>query len=139
MPRTLIREGQEQDISFISEGELNEFFGQVVITGTEDDTTVLVTFSGLHDNLDTLTHGLAENATTEIVRNIPGQVTDVNVRTVPVTGTLIRSTSVTRNPNNQVITIVERQHDASGTVVQTLTSTVNRTSGKVTSVTTVET
>lgn len=139
MPRTLIREGQEQDISFISESELNEFFGQTVITGTEDATTVLVTFSGLHDNLDTLAHGLTENAITEIVRNIPGQVTDVNVRTVPVTGTLIRSTSVTRDPNNQVITVVERQHDASGAVVQTLTSTVNRTSGKVTSVTTVGT
>ena len=54
MIRTRIRSDQEQDIDFVSESELNEFFGKVVITGTlaEDqenqeatqDTVVLETF-----------------------------------------------------------------------------------------------
>lgn len=54
MPRTRIRTDQEQDIDFLSESELNEFFGKVVITGTlaEDqdneeatqDTVILETF-----------------------------------------------------------------------------------------------
>jgi len=34
MPRTRIRGDQEQDLDFVSESELNEFFGKVVITGT---------------------------------------------------------------------------------------------------------
>jgi len=34
--RTRIRQDQEQDIDFVSESELNEFFGTVVITGTLD-------------------------------------------------------------------------------------------------------
>jgi hypothetical protein len=42
--RTRIREDQEQDLSFVSESELNEFFTSVVITGTEDTTSVVQTF-----------------------------------------------------------------------------------------------
>jgi len=44
MPRTRIRSDQEQDISFVSEEELNEFFGKTVITGTVDTTAVLEDF-----------------------------------------------------------------------------------------------
>jgi len=44
MPRTRIRSDQEQDISFVSEEELNEFFGKTVITGTVDSTAVLEDF-----------------------------------------------------------------------------------------------
>ncbi len=49
MPRTLIRGSQEQDIDFVSEAELNDFFDKVVITGTVgdndiQDTAILETF-----------------------------------------------------------------------------------------------
>lgn len=45
MPRTRIRGDQAQDISFVSEEELNQFFGKTVITGTVDDTIVLEDFN----------------------------------------------------------------------------------------------
>ena len=44
MPRTRIRSDQGQDISFVSEAELNQFLEAVVITGTEDATTVVQFF-----------------------------------------------------------------------------------------------
>ena len=44
MPRTRIRGDQEQDISFVSEEELNQFLDAVVITGTEDATAVVQLF-----------------------------------------------------------------------------------------------
>lgn len=44
MPRTRIRADQAQDISFVSEAELNQFLDAVVITGTEDATTVVQLF-----------------------------------------------------------------------------------------------
>lgn len=44
MVRTLIRDDQAQDISFVSEREFNDFFADVVITGTENDTTVQTSF-----------------------------------------------------------------------------------------------
>lgn len=183
MIRTRIRTDQEQDLDFLSESELNDFFDKVVITGTLDpegniiqDSEVLETFddyfpgrglivagsgiivttgtqfvqidatlsgSGItleeHETIDSLVHNLAETSTTEIIRNVFGQVTDVDVRTTPVTGTLIRSTSITRNIFGQVTTVVENQHDENGAIIQTLTSTINRTAGIVTSVDTVET
>ncbi len=222
MPRTRIRSDQAQDISFVSEEELNNFFDAVVITGTEDETTVQQTFadyfpgqnlviagSGIavttgtnfvqlsttgsgvvagvdqitasgttlsgsivlegvgsvslhpsgqtiiisgssvasgdfitetdHGVVDSLVHNLAETAITEITRNAQNQVTDVDVRTLPVTGTLIRSTSITRNQGGQVTDVVDNQHDAAGTVIQTITTTINRSGGQVVSVDTVET
>jgi len=45
MPRTRVRGDQTQDISFVSEEELNQFFGKTVITGTVDDTVVLEDFN----------------------------------------------------------------------------------------------
>jgi hypothetical protein len=44
VPRTRIRGDQEQGISFVSEDELNQFFGKTVITGTVDSTVVLEDF-----------------------------------------------------------------------------------------------
>ncbi len=44
MPRTRIRSDQAQDISFVSETELNQFLDAVVITGTEDATAVVQLF-----------------------------------------------------------------------------------------------
>ncbi len=44
MPRTRIRGDQAQDISFVSEEELNQFFSSVVITGTADLSTIQQTF-----------------------------------------------------------------------------------------------
>ena len=53
MPRTRIRGEQEQDSDFLSEDELNEFFGKTVITGTIgggdnneiQDTAIIETFN----------------------------------------------------------------------------------------------
>jgi hypothetical protein len=45
MPRTLIRDGQIEDIAVISEAELNEFFEAVVITGTENATELTQSFA----------------------------------------------------------------------------------------------
>lgn len=91
-----------------------------------------------HETIDSLVHNLAETDATEIIRNANGQVTTVNVRTVPVSGTLIRSTTITRNANNQVTQVVENQHDGAGSIIQTLTSTINRADGKVASIDIVE-
>ncbi len=44
MVRTRIRGDQSQDISFVSEREFNDFFADVVITGTVDETDVIQEF-----------------------------------------------------------------------------------------------
>jgi len=181
MVRTRIRGEQGEDISFVSEQEFNDFFADVVITGTENDTsitqifeeyfpgrglitagsgiivttgtqtvgiefdplTAVISGSGVteeeHEIIDSLVHNLAETQTTEIIRGGPGnKVTNVEVRTVPVTGTLIRSTAITRG-GGKVTHVIENQHDGEGNIIQTLTSTINRSGGKVTSVDVVET
>lgn len=181
--RTRITDEQTEDQSFITEREFNDFFADVVVTGTTgiDDTELQTTFdnyfpgrglitagsgiivttgtnfveitnsaaggilpgSGItleeHEEIDSLVHSLAETSTTEITRNGSGQVTNVDVRTVPATGTLIRSTAITRDLFGRVTVVVENQHDETGTIIQTLTSTINRSGGIVTSVDTVET
>jgi len=176
MVRTRIREEQGEDIGFVSELEFNDFFADVVITGTENTTELVQNFqeyfpgqglitagsgiivttgtnfvqidstisgSGIteqrHELLDTLVHNLAENSTTEINRDFFGRITKVDIRTVPVTGTLIRSTTITRDVFGRVTQVVEDQHDETGSVLQTLTSTINRSGGMITSVDTVET
>ena len=173
MPRTRIHDDQVVDESFVSENELNNFFISVVITGTDNDTSITTTFddyfpnrglitagSGIsvatgtnfveitntgsiitledHENIDSLVHGLAETSITEITRDGGGLVTNVDVRNLPVTGTLIRSTSVTR-AGGQVTQVVENQHDGAGTIVQTLTSVINRDGTTVVSVDVTET
>ena len=45
MPRTRIVDDQILDIDVITESELNEFFGTVVVTGTENSTQVVQGFS----------------------------------------------------------------------------------------------
>lgn len=45
MPRTLISDENTRDESFLTEVEINQFFGDVVITGTETSTEVVQTFS----------------------------------------------------------------------------------------------
>ena len=45
MVRTKIRGSNAWDLYFLAEDEFNEFFGQVVITGTEGATTVQETFA----------------------------------------------------------------------------------------------
>lgn len=176
-PRTLITDENAQDLAFVGESELNTFFGTVVITGTETDTSVIQTFDqyfpgrglltagsgilvttgtnfvqitvtgtttgdfltpGAHEVIDSLVHTLSESSTGEITKNVQGAVVSIDYRTTPVVGTLIRSTVVNRNSNNQVASVVERQHDASGAIIQTLTTTLNRTDGKITTVTLVE-
>lgn len=178
MVRTRIRDDQTVDEGFVSELELNTFLGDVVVTGTnENDTNVVTTFdeyfpnrglitagsgiivttgtnfveitndgaagSGIteedHEVIDSLVHNLAETQHTEIIRGGPGnKVTGVEIRTVPVTGTLIRSTTIFRT-GGKVTSTIDNQHDESGTIIQTLTSTINRVSGKVDSVDVVET
>lgn len=176
-PRTLITDENAQDLAFVGESELNTFFGTVVITGTENDTSVIQTFNqyfpgrglltagsgilvttgtnfvqitvtgtatgnfltpGAHETIDSLVHNLSESSTGEITKNVQGSVVSIDYRTTPVVGTLIRSTVVNRNANNQVTSVVERQHDASGVIIQTLTTTLNRTGGKITTITIVE-
>lgn len=171
MVRTRIHEDQSVDEDFIAEKEFNDFFVDVVITGTtgRDDTELTTTFDGYfpgrglitagsgiivttgtnfvnigtdseyHETIDSMVHGLAETSVTEIIRGGDGSVvTALEVRTVPVTGTLIRSTAISRTAG-VVVEIVENQHDEVGTVIQTLTSTINRVDGKVTSIDVVET
>ena len=180
MVRTRIRHEQGEDSSFVSERELNDFFVDVVITGTNNDTAIITTFddyfpnrglitagsgiivttgtnfveitntgaagipgSGIsleeHEIIDSLVHNLAETQHTQIIRGGPGnKVSSVEIRTVPVTGTLIRSTAIFRTEGT-VTSTVDNQHDVSGVIIQTLTSTINRVSGKVDSVDVVET
>jgi hypothetical protein len=171
MIRTRIHEDQAVDEDFIAEKEFNDFFVDVVITGTtgRDDTELTTTFDGYfpgrglitagsgiivttgtnfvnigadseyHETIDSMVHGLAETSVTEIIRGGDGSVvTALEVRTVPVTGILIRSTAISRSAG-VVVEIVENQHDEVGTVIQTLTSTINRVGGKVTSIDVVET
>ena len=180
MVRTRIRQDQATDEGFISEGEFNDFFADVVITGTQNDTEITTTFDGYfpsrglitagsgiivttgtnfveitntgaagipgsgisleeHEIIDSLVHNLAETQHTEIIRGGPGnKVIGVEIRTVPVTGTLIRSTSIFRT-GGKVTSTIDNQHDENGIVVQSLTSTINRISGKVDSVDVVET
>jgi hypothetical protein len=67
--RTRIREDQEQDVSFVSEGELNEFFTSVVITGTEDSTSVIQNFKTFFpgQGLIVVTDGLTVTTGTQLV------------------------------------------------------------------------
>ena len=44
-PRSLITDDQIVDQDFVTESEFNEFFGTVVITGTETSTAVVQVFS----------------------------------------------------------------------------------------------
>ncbi len=44
MVRTRIRSDQGEDIGFVSEREFNDFFADVVITGTNEDTDIITTF-----------------------------------------------------------------------------------------------
>lgn len=173
MVRTRIHDDQVVDESFVSETELNNFFVSVVITGTENNTSITTTFdeyfpnrglitagSGIsvvtgtnfvkitntgsiitledHENIDSLVHGLAETSITEITRDGGGLVTSVDVRILPVTGTLIRSTTITRAAG-KVTQVVENQHDGDGTIIQTLTSVINRDGNTVVSVDVTET
>lgn len=69
MVRTRIREDQEQDVSFVSESELNEFFTSVVITGTEDATGVIQNFKTFFpgQGLIVVTDGLTVTTGTQLV------------------------------------------------------------------------
>ena len=50
MARTRIRSDQGEDIGFVSERELNDFFADVVITGTNEDTDIITTFDNYLPN-----------------------------------------------------------------------------------------
>lgn len=91
-----------------------------------------------HETLDTLVHNLAEGATTEIIRNSNNEVTNINILTSPG-GTPIRTTQIVRNAQNEVEQTIEIQYDEGGIAIQTLTTTVDRVSGQVSTITTVET
>lgn len=135
---------QTFDQYFPGRGLITAGSGVLVTTGTnfvEITSSVVGDFitSAGHETVDTLVHSLAENSTGEVVKNPQGLVTAVNYRTTPVVGTLIRSTVVTRNSYNQIGAVIENQHDAAGAIIQTITTTLNRTEGKITSVTVVET
>lgn len=110
-------------------------FVQITVTGTATGNFLT---PGTHETIDSLVHNLSENSTGEIIKNVQGSVVAINYRTVPVIGTMIRSTVVNRDSNNQVISVVERQHDGAGAIIQTLTTTLGRTDGKMTTVTIVE-
>ena len=91
-----------------------------------------------HELIDSLVHNLAEGSTTEIIRNSNNDVTNINVLTAPG-GTPIRTTQIIRNSQNEVAQTIEIQYDEGGTAIQTLTTTVDRVSGQVSTITTVET
>lgn len=50
MVRTRIRSDQGEDIGFISEREFNDFFAEVVITGTNEETDIITTFDNYLPN-----------------------------------------------------------------------------------------
>ena len=50
MVRTRIRNEQGEDIGFVSEREFNDFFADVVITGTNDATDIITTFDNYLPN-----------------------------------------------------------------------------------------
>ena len=134
------------DAYFPGRGLITAGSGIIVTTGTnfvQIESTGNGSGSGIsledHELIDSLVHSLAETSTMEILRGGPGnKVTGIEVRTVPITGTLIRSTEITR-VDGKVTQVVDNQHDGGGAIIQTLTSTINRSSGKVTSVDVVET
>lgn len=133
------------DDYFPNRGLITAGSGISVTTGTnfvEITSTASGVGSGIslteHETIDSLVHNLAETSITEITRDGGGLVTNVDVRNLPVTGTLIRSTTITRAAG-KVTQIVENQHDGAGAVIQTLTSVINRDGNTVVSVDVTET
>jgi hypothetical protein len=133
------------DEYFPGRGLITAGSGITIVTGTnfvEITSTASGSGSGIsledHETIDSFVHNLAETSITEIIRNPSNQVSNVNVRTVAVTGTLIRSTAISR-VGGKVTDIVENQHDDGGTITQTLTSTINRVGTTVVSIDVVET
>ncbi len=129
------------DAYFPNRGLITAGSGISVTTGTNfieiTNTGSIITLED-HENIDSLVHGLAETSITEITRDGGGLVTNVDVRNLPVTGTLIRSTTITRAAG-KVTQIVENQHAGAGAVIQTLTSVINRDGNTVVSVDVTET
>lgn len=87
-----------------------------------------------HENLDTLTHRIAETSYLEVTRS-SGQVTSVIVWETAAKLKKIRETTITRS-GGQVSTFVEKHYDASGALItgQTITNTVTRSGGQVASI-----
>ena len=92
-----------------------------------------------HEDLDTLTHDLAETSFEEVIRSA-GRVTDVIIWTDSGKTTKVCETNVTRS-GGQISSIVRKHYDATGTLLagQTLTGTVARSGGQVASVDWVQT
>jgi hypothetical protein len=92
-----------------------------------------------HEDLDTLVHELAETCYTEVTR-VAGLVTNITTWQTAAKLLKVRETSVTRT-SGQVSTIVERQYDAAGALIsgQTITHTITRSSGRVASISSVQT
>ncbi len=93
-----------------------------------------------HEDLDSLVHNIAEDAFLEVTRDGSGKVTDVIIWTDSNKTTKIRETNITRT-SGKVSQIVKKQYDGTGALIagQTLTGTVARSSGKVASITWVQT
>lgn len=88
-----------------------------------------------HRDVDQLVHSIAENSFLEVVR-VGGKVSEVNqwtdaTKTIPIRRTFLTYTG------GQVSSFIVRQYDSAGSLVETLTSAVNRTGGKVSSVSSV--
>jgi hypothetical protein len=90
-----------------------------------------------HEQLDTLTHEIAENAHVVVTRS-SGQVSSVVVWTDNTLTTKIRETNITRS-SGQVSQIEVKQYDSGGVLKNTVTQTVTRSSGQITSVAVVKT
>ncbi|MBD3260969.1 MAG: hypothetical protein GF334_04705 [Candidatus Altiarchaeales archaeon] len=138
-----------EDISIVNQTFSNYFAGRGIVTAGSGITVVTGTnfveinssaiVPDQHEQIDSLVHNLAETSTIDIVRDPLGRVSAVDIRTAPITGTLIRSVSVSRDSFGRVNQVVENQHDENSNVVQTITSTINRSGGQITSVEMVET
>lgn len=121
----------------------NDLVFRDVTNATEKTLATLLAGGGIseaqHENLDTLTHAIAETNYTEITRS-SGQVSNVTVWETAAKLKKIREIAITRS-SGQVSIVVETQYDATGAAIagQILTRTVTRSSGQVSNIATVQT
>lgn len=90
-----------------------------------------------HETLDTLKHGIAEDAHQQLTRS-GGRLTNVTFWTDSGETQKIRETAITRT-SGKVSQIVVIQYDGSGVEKMRITGTVTRVSGQVDSIDWVET
>ncbi len=78
-----------------------------------------------HEQLDSLTHNLAENTYEEVTR-VNNRLESVVIWESSARTRRIRDTVITRDANQMIQSYVVHQYDAQGAVRQTLTHTISR-------------